>query len=121
MVIVRFPPAKEPSAAWRRIAPRSTSTSLNVASPTWNVCASPTIWRFPLVQITAAVGAAGVTGPVSPAAGVVGAEALGTLVEGVECKADSGAGAGAAAAAAAAVAVAGRALAGADEGVVDAG
>src|SRR3954468_14136536 len=119
MVIVRFPSVKEPSAAWRRIAPRSRSTSLNVASPTWNVCASPTIWRFPLVQITAAVGAAGVTGPVSPAAGAVRAGALGTLVEGFGCP---GTGAGAAApAVSAALAVAGRALVGADDGVGGAG
>src|SRR3954449_1429514 len=116
MVIVRFPPVKEPSAAWRRIAPRSRSTSLNVASPTWNVCASPTIWRFPLVQITAAVGAAGVTGPVAPAAGAVGAVALGTLVIGVGWKVDSGAAAAAAAGAAADVAAC--ALVGADDGVV---
>src|SRR3954454_17133052 len=112
MVIVRFPPAKEPSAAWRRIAPRSTSTSLNVASPTWNVCASPTTWRFPLVQITAAVGAAGVTGPVAPVAGAVGAVALGTVVAGVEWNVDSGADAGVAAAAD----VAACALVGADDG-----
>src|SRR3954468_16463989 len=79
-VSTRFPPVKDPPAAWRRIAPRSTAASLNVASPTSNVCASPTTWRFPFVQITAAVGTAGVTTPGSPAAGLGGVEPAGSMV-----------------------------------------
>src|SRR5437764_12668286 len=87
MLIVRLPSAKPPPAASRRIALPSTAASLNVASPTSNVCPTPTTWRLPFVQIAAAVGAAGVATASSPAAELLGAEPGEATVRDVECDA----------------------------------